>query len=96
MLDKNIMENYVKFVNNFIEKSIDFFENFGDNLIMEGLTIEEMAKKLGITEDAVYQRIHTLGIKPLTRQAVYPESTLEAIREVSQGGRPRKAPKGEK
>jgi len=57
---------------------------------MEGFTIEEMAEKLGISERAVYQRIRVLGIEPLTRQAVYPESTIDAIREVSKGGRPRK------
>jgi hypothetical protein len=57
---------------------------------MEGFTIQELAQILEISEDAVYQRIHTLGIKPLTRQVIYPKTTLEAIREVSKGGRPRK------
>jgi predicted ArsR family transcriptional regulator len=57
---------------------------------MNGLTIQELAEKLGISERAVYQRLHTLGIEPLTRQVIYPESALEAIREVSKGGRPRK------
>jgi predicted ArsR family transcriptional regulator len=60
---------------------------------MQGLTIRELAKKLKISERAVYQRLHTLGIEPLTRQAVYPETALEAIREVSKGGRPKKAKK---
>jgi hypothetical protein len=57
---------------------------------MTGLTIQEMSKKLKISEDAVYLRLRTAGIQPLTRQAVYPESALEKIREVSRGGRPRK------
>lgn len=57
---------------------------------MEGLTIQELSEKLGISEDAVYFRLVKAGIKPLTRQAVYPASALESIREVSRGGRPRK------
>jgi predicted ArsR family transcriptional regulator len=57
---------------------------------MEGFTIDEMAEKLGISERAVYQRLHTLGIEPLTRQVIYPKSALDQIREVSKGGRPRK------
>jgi len=57
---------------------------------MEGLTIQEMAKRLGITERAVYQRLLRAKVEPLTRQAVYPESALELIREASKGGRPRK------
>jgi len=57
---------------------------------MEGFTIKEMAEKLEITEDAVYLRLRAAGIQPLTRQAVYPSTALETIREVSKGGRPRK------
>jgi Mor family transcriptional regulator len=57
---------------------------------MQGYTIEELAKKLKISERAVYQRLRTIGMEPLTRQAVYPETALEAIKEVSKGGRPRK------
>jgi hypothetical protein len=49
-----------------------------------------MSKKLGISEEAVYLRLRTVGIQPLTRQAIYPESALEKIREVSKGGRPKK------
>jgi transposase len=58
--------------------------------MMEGYTLEELAKILGISEEAVYLRINRAGIKPLTRQSIFPKSTLEAIREVSKGGRPRK------
>jgi predicted ArsR family transcriptional regulator len=57
---------------------------------MTGLTIQELSEKLKISERAVYQRLRNLKIEPLTRQALYPESTLELIREVSKGGRPRK------
>jgi transposase len=57
---------------------------------VEGYTIQEMAKKLKITEDAVYLRIRKSGVEPLTRQAVYPYNTLDKIKEVSKGGRPKK------
>jgi membrane-anchored protein YejM (alkaline phosphatase superfamily) len=57
---------------------------------MTGLTIQEMAEKLGITEKAVYTRLLKAGIRPITRQVIYPESALEQIREVSKGGRPKK------
>jgi len=57
---------------------------------VNGFTIQELSKKLKISERAVYQRLHALGIEPLTRQAVYPESSLDAIKTVSKGGRPKK------
>jgi hypothetical protein len=58
---------------------------------MEGYTIKEMAHKLKITEDAVYLRILKRGIEPLTRQAVYSYDTIEKIKKVSKGGRPKKS-----
>jgi hypothetical protein len=63
---------------------------------MNGYTIKELAEILGITEEAAYLRLRTAGIEPLTRQAVYPKSALKSIREVSQGGRPRKDKGGDK
>jgi DNA-directed RNA polymerase specialized sigma24 family protein len=57
---------------------------------MQGFTIQELAKKLDLTERAVYQRLRAANIEPLTRQALYPELALEAIKEVSKGGRPKK------
>ena len=59
----------------------------------KGFTIQELSKKLKISERAVYQRLHSLGIEPLTRQAIYPENALEAIKVVSKGGRPKKQKK---
>jgi Mor family transcriptional regulator len=56
---------------------------------MQGYTIQELSKKLKISERAVYQRLRSIGIEPLTRQAIYPEVALEKIREVSKGGRPK-------
>jgi predicted ArsR family transcriptional regulator len=57
---------------------------------MNGLTITEMAKKLGITYLTAKQRLLRLGIKPVTKEALYDESALEAIRNVPGKGRPPK------
>jgi p-aminobenzoyl-glutamate transporter AbgT len=73
-------------------QKITFFDFIADKPAISQF-IEEMSKELGISERAVYQRLHTLGIEPVTRQVIYPKTALEAIREVSKGGRPRKEEK---
>jgi hypothetical protein len=50
-----------------------------------------MAEKLGLKLKTVKKRLETAGIKPLTKEAVYPDSALEAIRNVPGKGRPPKA-----
>ena len=57
---------------------------------MEGLTIDEMCEKLKLPFKTVEARVQKTGIKPLTRQALYPYETLELIKNVSMG-RPKKA-----
>jgi DNA uptake protein ComE-like DNA-binding protein len=57
---------------------------------MTGITISEMAEKLGIEKNAVLQRLFVAKIKPKTREALYDESALEAIRDVQGKGRPKK------
>jgi hypothetical protein len=57
---------------------------------VEGMTIKEMSEQLGINTSAVKKRIFTAGIKPLTREAIYSNETLEAIRNVLPKGRPKK------
>lgn len=59
---------------------------------MEGLTVEEMAKMLGIEEGTVRVRLSRARIKPITHSPVYDKSALEAIRNVPGKGRPPKAP----
>jgi hypothetical protein len=60
---------------------------------MEGLTISEMARILGIEPNAVMQRLYVAKIKPITKEAIYDPSALEAIRNVPGKGRPpKKAP----
>ena len=55
------------------------------------MTITEMAKNLGVPQRTVERRIQRAGIKPLTKEAVYPEDTLEKIKDIKMG-RPKKAP----
>ena len=54
------------------------------------MTITEMAKNLGVPQRTVERRIQRAGIKPLTKEAVYPEDTLEKIKDIKMG-RPKKA-----
>jgi len=56
---------------------------------MEGITIDEMSSLLKLPVKTVAIRIHRAGIKPITRQAVYPLDTLEKIKDVTIG-RPKK------
>ena len=54
------------------------------------MTITEIAEKLGITYLTAKQRLLRAGIKPITKEAVYPETALEGIRVVKSVGRPKK------
>jgi hypothetical protein len=60
-------------------------------MTVKGFTIKEMADKIGISYEAAQKRIERAGIKPLLKEDLYPESTLEAIRNVPSRGRPPKA-----
>jgi predicted ArsR family transcriptional regulator len=57
---------------------------------MNGMTMQEIADTLGITRYAVKQRILRAGIKPITKEALYDPSVVEAIRNVPGKGRPPK------
>jgi hypothetical protein len=60
---------------------------------MNGLTINEMCEALNLPFKTVEARIQRAGIKPITRQAVYPPETLEIIRDIKMGRPPKnKAP----
>jgi predicted ArsR family transcriptional regulator len=58
---------------------------------MQGLTLTEIAAVLGIKPKTAEKRIEKLGIKPLTREVLYPLNTIDAIRNVKMG-RPRLDP----
>jgi len=49
-----------------------------------------MAAELGIAPDTAKQRLFVAKIKPITREAIYEKSALEAIRNVPGKGRPPK------
>jgi predicted ArsR family transcriptional regulator len=57
---------------------------------MTGMTIQEVADALGISYFAARQRIVRAGIEPISKEALYPEDTLERVRNVPGKGRPRK------
>jgi len=59
---------------------------------MEGITLSEMAAILGLPQRTIERRVQRAGIKPLTKEAVYPFDTLERIRNVPGKGRPKKSP----
>jgi predicted ArsR family transcriptional regulator len=59
---------------------------------VKGYTLKELADELKIPQNRVTQRLHVAGIKPLVREAIYPASALEAIRNVPGRGRPPKKP----
>jgi hypothetical protein len=56
---------------------------------MEGLTIDEMCAKLKLPFKTVEGRIQRAGIKPKTKQALYPYETLDIIKNITMG-RPKK------
>jgi hypothetical protein len=81
-------------VNSFSEEFLKIFNfsvRFSDMFNMEGLTVAEMAEKLGIKETTVRQRLMIAGIKPITHSPVYPAAALDVIRNVPGRGRPPKA-----
>ena len=57
---------------------------------MDGYTAVEMAEILGINLKTAKLRLFRAGIKPVTKDAVYDKSALEAIRNVPGKGRPKK------
>jgi type II restriction/modification system DNA methylase subunit YeeA len=56
----------------------------------EGYTAKELADLLDISYENVRKRLEKAGIKPITKDAIYPYSALETIRIVGPVGRPRK------
>jgi hypothetical protein len=61
---------------------------------MEGMTIPEIAEKLGITYLAAKQRLLRAGIKPITKEAIYVKDAWERIRDTPGPGRPPKEKPG--
>ena len=59
---------------------------------MEGMTIDEIAEKLGIPWKTAHKRIERLGIKPLSYKALYDPAVVEAIRNIKIGRPPKAKP----
>jgi transposase len=57
---------------------------------VEGLTITEMAKELGISYGTAKSRLVRAGVKPITKEALYNKSALEILKNTARKGRPRK------
>ena len=73
-----------------IFKKIIVFAIIADMKVMQGETLTEIAKALDIEKWAAEKRIRKAGIKPLTREAVYPIGTIETVRNAAPVGRPKK------
>jgi hypothetical protein len=79
-------------------KNIEFFDIFfkknSDNKLMTitGLTIQEIADRLGLPYKTAHKRLETAGIKPILKEDLYPESAIEVIRNVRMGRPPRAKP----
>jgi hypothetical protein len=76
----------------FFDTFSKFFCMLSDKEVMEGMTIPEIAGKLGITYLAAKQRLLRAGIKPITKEAIYPNDAWEKIRDTPGPGRPPKNP----
>ena len=59
---------------------------------MTGETLTEMAEWAGEKQRTMEKRVQRAGIKPLTREAVYPIGTYEKIKDIKMG-RPTKETK---
>jgi hypothetical protein len=56
-----------------------------------GLTLSEISKELNIPVNTLRQRLTRLGIKPITKEAIYAPDVLNILNSVSSPGRPKKA-----
>jgi hypothetical protein len=51
-----------------------------------------MAEKSGLKPKTILTRLRTLGIKPTTKEAIYPPDTLDRVLSARGPGRPSKKP----
>ena len=58
---------------------------------MNGLTLSEISKKLGVPVNTLRQRVTRLGIKPISQEALYAPEALDILKAVPGRGRPKKA-----
>jgi len=60
-------------------------------MTVTGLTIQEIAEKLGISYSTAQKRLSRSGIKPILKEDLYPPEALEVVRNAPMG-RPTKKP----
>ena len=58
----------------------------------KGITISEIAEATGLRRNTIEVRLHRLGIKPISFEALYPDDTLKRFESVKRG-RPKKPKK---
>jgi hypothetical protein len=55
----------------------------------EGITISDMVEATGLPRNTIKVRLHRLGIKPLSYEAMYSEDALDKIKAVKMGRPPK-------
>jgi hypothetical protein len=87
----------VHYLDNFVKhKYLTFGQFFSENKCMriEGMTISDLAKEAGVSYDTAHKRLERAGIKPIIKEAIYPMSALEVVKNAPGRGRPPKAKPG--
>jgi predicted ArsR family transcriptional regulator len=84
-----VSDNSETLSSGFVKKYLFFPKFLCDTKSMNGLTLTEIATALGLKPKTAEKRIEKLKIDALTREALYPEDTIELIRNVKMG-RPKK------
>jgi len=57
---------------------------------MNGFTLSEISKRLGVPVNTLRQRVTRLGIKPISQEAIYAPEVLDILKAVPGKGRPKK------
>ena len=73
----------------YIYTNIIFHGIVSDRGIMEGITISEMAKELGLPRKTVEMRLLRRGHKPKSQEAIYSFEAFEDIKNTPSPGRPK-------
>jgi hypothetical protein len=59
-------------------------------MTIEGITISDMVKELGLPRHTIENRLSRAGIKPIVPEFLYPPDTPDKIREAKVGRPPKK------
>jgi hypothetical protein len=83
-----------------ISPVVNIFEKIPKIIMMfingkEFLTVRNMADRLNKKPDAVKKLLQNAGLRPISRDALYPMEAFETIKNTPGPGRPKKAPEAE-